>query len=251
MKVTQLQSVACFEKNEGIVLSVGQKLQDLQKRLGGQLLTLNVPDGSPPEMPRAVLRTSDTVINVCFNRFDIATRPPKHISTDFASVSNFSRLRVEPILSTLFSESISYSWTGTVVDYSFPRNGTYDSAIKAIVPIYDKLINIERNNRELASFQLQYGFKDNGLFKNFNLSGYETRNIDLKGMRLPPGRTLELDVTQFPIAETGLQLKADINNRSAVNKVSPVEDFRIILKEHERMAANLLPEIGLPEDLWS
>lgn len=245
MKISQIRFVTNFKLDEEILLSCGPSLQKVQKSLNGKLITLNVPKSAPPETPRAIIKSSDTLLNICLNRFDIITRPPAHIIKSYKSSGNFARTRMESILNILYSETLGYEWEGIITIIEYPENTTGLAAIKIVTPIFDKLVNVSRDDRDLASFQLQFGFAEDSFFKNFTLNGYENRDINLKinvPIEMP---RIRIDVEKYPISESGLQITIDINNKPQKIKENPIEDFNTLLVENFITFDNLEEKLNL------
>jgi hypothetical protein len=105
------------------------------------VLSLNVPDRAPPELPRAVLKLSDALVNVCLDRFQVSTRPPKHIAGDIKQATSFARNRALPVFERLFKSDLSYEWTGVVAEFEFPHRGDIlAGGHDAAGPVFDRLV---------------------------------------------------------------------------------------------------------------
>jgi hypothetical protein len=248
MKVTRIQIVTSFAEDRRIVLTSGPQLQELQKRLGGKLAMLNVPEQTPPDTPRVMVLTKDAVVGICLNRFDITALPPNDVASNFEASIKFSRLRAEPILNTLLRPSIGYQWAGVVVNLEYPKGGPNSRAIEAANPVFDKLVTIKRSNRALASFQLQFGFVENGYNKNFIVGGYESRQATIPAPVMGQQR-INLNLEHLPTTESGIQITIDVNNRATADRKSVLEDIKAILAVHEEVFKGLPEYLNLKGDI--
>lgn len=238
-----MQIVSAFEIEQSIVLSIGPSLKQLQKRLGGQLLTINAPDGAPPPLPRIVLKLEDTILKIGLDRFDITTRPPSHVSQDMVKSCKFAGQRASAIISEL-TPYILYKWSGVITTFEYPEEPLISkSAIEAAKPIFDKLINIDRGDRDLSSFQLQFGLKDNDHFKNYTIGAFEGREIKLDSP-LNKG-FVEIDFKEHPVFECGIQIILDVNNKPCVANKDPLEDINTIFSKQIDLYSNFSSDLNL------
>ena len=238
-----MQIVAAFEFEQSIVLSIGPSLKQLQKKLGGQILTINAPDGAPPPLPRIVLKLEDTILKIGLDRFDITTRPPSHVSQDMVKSCKFAGQRASSIISEL-TPCILYKWAGVITTFEYPEEPLISkSAIEAAKPIFDKLINIARGDRDLSLFQLQFGLKDNDHFKTYTISAFEGREIKLDSP--VDKRFVEIDLKEHPIFECGIQIILDVNNKPCVVNKDPLEDINKILSKQIDLYGNFSSDLNL------
>ncbi|MCB0404713.1 MAG: hypothetical protein KDD51_07985 [Bdellovibrionales bacterium] len=228
MRIPQIQTVTTFKKDDEILLSCGRALKQISARLNAKLINLNTPDAAPPEAPRALIQGKDSIASISLNRFEITVRPPEHVQNDLPSCLDFTRLRVEPLMVELLKEVESYLWLGLIVKFQH-KLAENNPAVTVVQPIFDKLINVKRGKRDLASFQMQFGFAEGGLFKNYIVAGYEVRNIKVPP-GLPIGASFQVNPKNIPIAESGLEISIDVNNRPNSGKGQFAADFKSLLE---------------------
>jgi len=219
---------------------------ELQSLLRGTLLTVSVPEAAPPEFPRIILSSEDTIVGLGFNRLEVTVRPPDHIKEDYASSAEFAQRKTYPIVEAI-SKLVNYEWAGVISVGEYPLASGEVSGLKVVTPIFDRLVNIPRNGKDLASFQLQYGYKQQDLFKNFTIAGYENRNIDIKidaqeGQEVVP---ITVDLSKYPVSGSGLQITADINNKEAPKRSKVIKDITQMFKEQITTHATLAKELNL------
>lgn len=232
-RIEKLQIVTVFKKDPSILFKMGPILAEIASRQNGELVSINTPSNASPETPRAVIKAKDFLLNICLNRFEAVIRPPKHVINDHLQSLEYARLRYEGVLTDLFKNEIDYQWTGFVVQIDIPKSKEGVSAIQTITPIFDSLINIDRKDKNLASFNLQFGFAENGLNTNYILTGYENRNIVLPN-NIQPGKAVTVNVSKLPVSEAGLQLMIDVNNRASASasKYNVKEDIKTLFELH-------------------
>ena len=241
MKVRQIQIVSVFKIDNSIILSIGPSLKQLKNKLGGQIVPINNPDNSPPPLPRIVLQLKDTLLQIGLDRFDISLKPPLHISEDLSESFKFAKQRAGSIISEFISH-VSYKWSGIITTFSFPEQPLVSkSGIETVRPIFDRIININRNNRELVSFQLQFGFKDDDFNINYNISGFEERNISISP---PIHGFLEVELNKFPVNNCGIQVILDINNKLGDN-INPLEDIDRLFDKQSNLFSSISTDLNL------
>ena len=243
MRVSSLQVVVTFAVNPGIIFSSGKQLMDLKSALGAKLLSLNVPESAPPETPRAMLSTEDMIIGLGFNRLDITTRPPDHVNQDYAACATFAERKAHPIIESL-GKQVEYLWAGIVVmdEYVFPKQNA--PSLKVVTPVFDRLVNIPREAKDLASFQLQYGYKQGDFYKNFTISGFETRDVSLE-IQLKGAGPIRVDLSKYPITESGIQISVDINNKASSSESDVLTDIARLFQEQIATHSGLMKELNL------
>jgi hypothetical protein len=215
MQVNSFQIIIEFELDQQIVFSLGQQLKELQKALNGKLSILNTPRMAAPPTPRALIKSADTILTISLDRLEITTTPLQHIMNNYESCVKFFKSRIESILKILRIEDLNYKSLGVISDIQFPYNEENISGIKVIEPIFDRLINIQRKERDLASFQLLFGFMEKNFYTNYIISGYEIKNIQIPSS--PPQNNVgfvAIDTKSIPISESGIGIKIDINNKN-------------------------------------
>jgi hypothetical protein len=76
------------------------------------------------------------------------------VSDEIEKSSKFTFQRFNSLLSELRPSIPRYLWAGIISTIGYPEKGMKNtSAIEATTPVFDKLIKIDRKNKELSSFQ--------------------------------------------------------------------------------------------------
>jgi hypothetical protein len=207
-------------------------------------VSINSPDEAPPPLPRVVLKLEDTILNVALDRFHITTRPPSHIANDMDKAAHFASQRLKSIILDLQPAKLNYKWSGVIamIEYAeYPL--VCKSASEAAIPLFDRLINIDRKERDLSSFQLQFGIRDENYFVNYTISAFETRKIKLTPSAQK--QYISIDIKEYPLAECGVRVILDINNKPEPASGDPEKDIQQILKKQSELFANMAKELYL------
>jgi hypothetical protein len=246
MRIAQVQVAVIFTLDNDIVLTIGSSLKNIQERYKGNIQILNnIPEFSPPNAPRVVFSCPGFIINVSLLRFDIMITPPQHISSDAGKVFNYIQSFISNINEILIKKNVKYEWTGFVFTIENPKSGNVkQSSLEYFGPIFDKLINIKRNEKKLASFSFQYGFVETSFFVNYSINGYEKLNIAFPNVIQTPQ---SLSSMTPEIIESGIAVTLDINNRPQQLKKSFMVDFTSILDQSMSYYKTLLEDTGLKE----
>ncbi len=244
MRVSNYEVVLTFEIDETIVLSLGPSLKNLQKNLGGDLIQINVPDDAPPNLPRLILKLDDSVLKLSIDRISISINPPSHVKSSIKKSSKFATQRTESIIKGLLSPMPTYRWSGIITNLEYPsKTDSYKTALEAITPVSEKLVNIERDNKEIASFQLQYGFKEDLYFTNYTIGGYETRKFELPSTK--KRGFVQIGPEAYVVTECGIRIILDINNKPGGATKNPLDDIKNIFKKTNEMSAFLPNNLNL------
>ncbi len=244
MKIARQEIVISFGIDPSIVLSCGSAIQNMQKKVGGQILSINAPDNAPPSMPRVMLRLKDTIFNLGLDRIQITVVPPSQVTDETKKSSKFTLQRISPLLAEILPSVPKYCWAGVITEVEYHENPLKSkSANDAATPIFDKLININRNNKDLSAFQLQYGINDDLNFITYTISAFEGRKIELK----PPQGSgcLVIDPTEYPLTECGVRVLLDINNKPNKYNENPLNDIKDILSKTNFLVANIAEDLNL------
>lgn len=245
MKISRQEIVISFEIDQSIVLTCGSAIKNAQNKLGGQILSINAPDDAPPSMPRVILKLKDTILNIGLNRIQIITIPPSHVSDNIEKSSKYTLQRIEPFLFELLPSIPKYFWAGVITEIEFHEDPLKcNSANEAAVPIFDKLINIDRKNKELSAFQLQYGIKDDQYFITYTLSAFEGRQVEFKMPSKKIGYFL-LEPSEYPLTECGIRILLDTNNKPNKNNKNPSKDIEDILSKQNYLGVNIVEDMNL------
>lgn len=245
MKIDTFQLVAAFELDASVVLTCGPALKAINNKLGGKLITVNTPEAAPPSLPRVVLKTDDAILNLSLDRIQITTSPPPHVANDIEESARFSEQRATSIFKELLVVLPAYKWVGVIADLEFPSsNENNKSSRQAVAPIFDQLIKMQRGDRDLSSFELQYGFQEAGFFQTYTIKGYERRNITVP-TQPPSGELVVLNPEEFPLVECGIEILVDVNNKPSSNSEDVLSDINSILERLVQLVNSLPEDTGL------
>jgi hypothetical protein len=243
MIISGIQVVSTYELDKTIVLTCGPTLKQIQKKIGGILLPINIPADAPPSLPRVSMKLVDAILNVSLDRLQITMVPPAHISSDVAAAVAYVTNRTKTMIADLIPILPLYGWSGVILEFEYPSvNALVTTGATASTPIFDRLLRLDRAGREMAAFQFQFGYVEDGFYVNYTLSGYEKRTIPTIK---PQVGVVHLDVTELPIAEVGVGIIMDINNKQKIKTTNPIEDIQTILIKHIDKYKNLGKELNL------
>jgi hypothetical protein len=241
-RVQRIEVVSTFRLDEAVVLSVGPRLQALQRRFGGEILTLNVPRGAPPDLPRVALVLKNTLLHVGLTRFQFIMEPPGHVRGSFYESMEFARSRVTQMLPILYRGKRPHHWTGAIAGLAYPSDlATTSRGVDAAATVFSRLLKLDWDPGSLAGLKIEIGREQRGYFKNYVLSGYEETEIR---MPVPPKqRFVRVNVAQGELKEVGLGIQIDVNNRPMKGHRQPISDMGAVLDELTAAYESL------PEDL--
>lgn len=243
MRIDSLRFIAEIEQDHEIHLGCGPLLKRLEEESKGSLILPSVPSNSPPDVPRAILKTSDTVLALCWSRIELNVTPPTQIRENYNACMDLLHSRLQEFFFPVFDIVDGYRWSGLITVHLYPEASK--SIPDALAPIFDHLLSIDRGGRTLGSFNLQYGFIEEGHNKTFSISGYENRDLlvardlELKNKFIP--------IEALPLNEAGVQLVLDINN-----KVQLTNDLKGDLERttqiHKKVFESYFDELGINFD---
>ncbi len=233
MKINRQEIVVSFELDTSIILTCGSALKKIHDKLGGRIISINVPEDAPPPLPRVVLKLEDTILNIGLERFQITVNPPSHVQDSIEKTSTFTFRRASSILSELIPFMPRYNWAGIISEVQYPEKPLKNkSAIEAATPIFDKLVKIDRNNKKLSAFQIQFGIKEDQHFITYTIDAYETRQIELLTPEQKGFHQIVIDASKFPVTDCGIKILVDINNKPNEHNQNPLDDLEnIFLKQ--------------------
>lgn len=241
MKIATFQVAIIFKQDNEIVFTLGDRLKALQADLKANLQLLNVPQGAPPEAPRIILSSQLLSINIGLNRLDLIVNVPTQIKNSRDSAFNLLKDLVERISNSLVNGVLKYDWCGIISNLEFPSHNDIKPSLKIIEGFFNDLVTIERDAKELAAFSLQYGFKENGFYRNVTISGYDTYDIPVAGI----GTNKFIDLSKLPVKESGITINLDINNRPTDSRMDLLADLNLIQKEIMNSIDKVLYESNL------
>jgi hypothetical protein len=238
------QLVANYELDQSIVLSSGSALIELQRAIGGNIISPNIPDNAPPDSPRIVIKGKDTVISMAWSRIQISVNPPDHIKTNFENSISYLRKRAQLVYDHINIPTDIYQWSGLISQIEYPFDAVGIPAIKGIVPLFDSLTTIDRKSRDLAAFQLNVGFRERGFNRNFTIAGYDTRDINFQA-NIKPNEIIQINLDALPIIESGIGIQVDINTKPTAPDNQLDDDVTRLLDEQTITVSNLEEELNI------
>ncbi len=229
MKVHACHIVITYDFSDAFLLEIGPKINTIRKSLKTTFQQLNIPQGAPPETPRYLLKYQFGVIIICLYRIEIIVHPPLQINKSFVQSIEMSTQEALKILGILSGMELIYKWCGIVSEIEYKLSDNL-SANKVVTPLFDNIFKIERKDKDLSSFQLQFGFFDEGVSKNFTLSGYEALDINIP---LNPLGNFKFEIKpgEGKISESGLNVRLDINNKNSTENSTPDKDILVITEK--------------------
>ena len=241
-RIATVQLAINFEYDPDINLRFGSGVLDLAKELKAEVITPSIPQQAPPESPRTVLKGVDATVTLSPVRALLSVNPPSHVRESFNSVEKFCKNRAGH-LTDLLDGNIRYEWAGVVLDKEYAARQTEKAALQLCEPLFDSILNIDRNNRRLASFQASLGFTERGFHRNFNISGYDTREFLVETEKRSGWK--KIDVDDEPVSEAGIKVRVDINNKPKDHHLDLSTEITELWDEHRGTFDGLEAEIGL------
>lgn len=246
MKIPQINTVIEFELTDNVLLVIAGALKTYQNLNNAKVQILNVPQSIPPDAPRIVISTPNALIRISLTRFEINSKIPNHIYGNFESSLIFTKAIVKSVLDTLMVPELKYSWLGLVCILEFPNSNFGESALKLSEKFFDKLVNIKRDSRDLSSFEIKFGYKENNFYKNFAISGYEARDIKIELLHQQGIQVIDFE-KHGKITEVGLRIILDVNNRPSIKSAILIDDLELVYKEINLNYSNLLDDLNIKD----
>jgi hypothetical protein len=237
--------VTVYSIDESIVLSCGPSLKQLNNNLNGRVININVPDNSPPNLPRIILKADDILLKVCLDRLETTMLLPSHIRNDMKSVTQFAKERSNLINSLLLDCIPKYEWCGIITEVDFPEEPLNSkSGAESITPFFDKIINISRKEKDLCSLELQFGFIEDGYNIIYKISGYEERKVEVN---FPvKTRFQAIEFADFPLEKCGTKVIIDVNNKpTRKSNDDPIDDINSMLNKQISLSETLIDDLNM------
>lgn len=250
MRIDSIQVAIVFKRQDDILYLLGQEIVAFQKRFQSQKQLTNLPESSPPEIPRLTILAPNFVVNISLNRIDVIASIPPNVSTDSKTSINYMYKIVEDVQDILINGKIEYQWIGIVINTEFTRKHITTNPLIAVEPVYDTILNVDRKNRNLASFNLQFGFSEKPFYVNYFVGGYEKANFVLDNP-IQPGATIDLSRGKKEILDTGVSINIDVNNRLQENDKNMEKDFASLIRKCEALLGTVISDLGLQSILES
>ncbi len=225
MNIKQANVVFEFDIDPNIMLTLGGQIIEIQKKYNCKVQQINAQK-APPDVPRIVIIFENYIINICLNRCEYIMQIPSHISNNINNCIDYVSNNISQINRYIAVDDRGYNWTGVIFHNEYPSQDKELPLLELITPLFDRMINIERNNRELSSFQLQFGFKEDDLFCNYTIGGYETRNIEVE---IKPGNNvINVKKEEGKKIEQGVLITVDINDKPKIVHLNAIDDMNVI-----------------------
>lgn len=250
MRIDSIQVAIVFKRQDDILYLLGQEIVSFQKRFQSQKQLTNLPESSPPEIPRLAILAPNFVVNISLNRIDIIATIPPNVSTDYKMSLNYMYKIVEDVQDILINGKIEYQWMGIVVNTEFTRKSITNNPLVAVEPVYDAILNVNRNKRSLASFNLQFGFSEAPFFINYFVGGYEKANLIFNNP-IAPGTVIDISKGKKEIFDTGISINVDVNNRLQATEKNMERDFTSLIRKCEALLETVIIDLGLQSVLGS
>jgi len=196
-------------------------------------MNINAPDAAPPELPRALVKLEDTIVQIGLNRFQLVMTPPSHVACDYGAAAEFARSRSLPVLERLFESGQAYEWAGMIGVVEFPaaeQEGV--TSLDAASPVAARMLSLPDDAPPLASFNLQVGFRHGDYYRNYTVSGYDKKRIEIRPNPATGAPTPQ--VAEFKSVEVGVQLTIDVNNKPIEEHGTFADEIAATMEEHAR-----------------
>lgn len=232
MYVNTIQVVFEHGLEESLIFKIGGITEALLSH-GYNVRQINVPETAPPEAPRITAQIDNNFVNFSLSRTEYIINVPQHINKDIGLIYNYFISVVKNTHSLLKIDERGYQWCGVIVPSIHEVNA--DSLYPDVMyPLFKKLINISIEKDALSALSLQCGYydKDTGLYKNFEISGYELLEFNVK----VPSKTtvIRISAEESKAIERGFNITIDINNKKKTEAASSLEEFIWICEESKK-----------------
>jgi hypothetical protein len=243
MNVMNVQVAIIFELDNQIVFTLGERLKQAQRSYNAQLQLLNVPSGALPEAPRLLFLAPTFSVHIGLNRMDIFISIPDQVKFSIDSCLDYCYTTSLVFAELLFRDVLKYDWCGVITTLNYPDKDKLQPFLKTVEKIMPYIIKIDSKGRDIASFNLQIGFKEPPFFKNITLNGYEQIQIQIPvdGNIMPQ----QIKMNEAAVEESGISILVDINNSPQEPKGSFADDFSRVIQKNKDSSKSILDELNL------
>jgi phage pi2 protein 07 len=239
MNIASVQVAISFKQQNDILYLLGREIMDFQRRYNVQKQLTNLPEPSPPDIPRLSLFSPNFIVNIALSRMDVFITIPPHVSRD-SDASFAYTIKIVEEMYGIFIDKIEYQWLGLVLNIGFSMKDLTKTSLEVMHPVYDAIINIPRKNRELSSFNFNFGFSEYPYYIIYTIGNYETANISFI---LPNENNIQ---NKKEIVDMGLSVSLDVNNKQTVDKNTDFfQDFNSIEKKCRSLLASMPDDLNL------
>ncbi|GHV74120.1 hypothetical protein AGMMS49940_14220 [Spirochaetia bacterium] len=247
MNIASIQVAISFKQQDDILYLLGQEIIEFQKRHNAQKQPTNLPMASPPDAPRVSIFAPNFVLNIALNRIDIFANIPPNVSNDSKTSLSYVQNIVKEA-HDIFAKKIEYQWLGLVLNVVFSRKNLVKTPLEAVLPVYDVMINVPRKNRDLASFNCNFGFSEYPFFVIYTICGYENFEFSFP---LPNNNVpVVINDDKKRMIDTGISVVLDINNKQALGKsINLLNDFDLTAEKCDALLLSMLDDLNLSKVL--
>lgn len=201
--------VATFKTDRQIRYKVREIEAAFNGVLAGQAANTNVADTAPSSIPRLTLLSGPKQISVSQNSVQL----DMNFMEQGKSIANTLPIVKKNFLSfwdgiCSLKAFVDIREVGMVLSVYTPRKLSAAELGLVIFEKYSKASPIG----DVASASLQFGFLDikKQIFQNISVGHYESRGGFISG---EPGKTIELDIDDLKVVESGFETKLDVNTK--------------------------------------
>ena len=244
VKFSRIEIVTTFKPKDDLMLLLGPSIKKVNDNLKGKFLQLTIPNDAPFELPRYAIQLKNMLIHIGLNRIQIISEPPPHIQNSIEESFKFIQETSKYIVSTILKGNLEYLWTGIIT--TIKKELKAEKPIKAVYPIFKKMINLDWKDEELASFNFQIGRKIKDIFVNYTISGFEKRRLLLDNLNK---NKLSIENLKNVNSTIGIQILLDINNKPQTKKADPLKDLDNIIKQQFNLSKSMSKDLNLGDIL--
>jgi hypothetical protein len=243
MTVENVQVAIIFNLDNQIVFTLGEKLKQAQKGYNANLQLLNVPAGALPEAPRRLFLTPTFNLYIGLNRMDVFISIPDHIKSNIDACLDYCYNTTIGLAEILLRGAIKYNWCGVITTLNYPDKDKIRPSLKVVEKLLPYITKIDTKGRELATLNLQIGFKEPPFFKNITFSGYDRFQIQFLANQNTIPQQIKMEDTD--VIESGVSVLVDINNIPQEQKGTFEGDFSSVVEKSKDSSKSILGELNL------
>jgi len=172
-----------------------------------QSMQTNIPDEADPTQPRLIFQNGQKQL--------LLTQMAAQLSLGFDSATKSTAEQLSIIIKNIkdihqriekFSGVESLLESALIITTSFPSDKSREELAAFL---FDRFVKI-KPIANVASSLIKVGYKlDSGMFLNYEFDVYEKRSGEIKASN----QTQTFHINDFPVVETGISIKIDINNK--------------------------------------
>jgi hypothetical protein len=195
---------------ENLLLDCSALFKKMSFELDAEVKINQIDDSMPPEMPRIVILSKEVILNFGLNRVEIIIKGTrKHARYDGLYVFYKNQLKKmgDLIQDYLNNTHIKENFIGILAPVRYPQdiNLSKDYLMSQLYKMFSG-----EGYPELATFSFKIGLRDNDIYKNYEVSDYEVKTVNVQSSFFNPA-TVNLE--EFPTVEKGVLIVVDVNNK--------------------------------------